>query len=65
MRCMHATQIFGIKPCEMYKDMATEEFVEKHMATIKAPFHVQEIYRKNLVVLVIMVKHLNNICVQQ
>ena len=36
--------------------MATDEFAERYMATIKAPFHLKETYIKNLVVLVMIVK---------
>ena len=43
------TQIFGMRTW-LQRSLL-------YMATIKAPFHVQEMYLKNMVVLVIMVKH--------
>ena len=45
-------QVLGIKPCEVFRNMSTEDFFEKYMTTMKATMQVKATYVKNLTVLV-------------
>ena len=45
-------QLLGNKPCDNFPTMATSEFADKFMASIKAPDECRRVYIKNLALLV-------------
>lgn len=47
-------QLFGIKPCEVYCQLTTEEFADRFMATIRAPDELRQTYIQHLTLLVII-----------
>ena len=45
-------QLFGIKPCEPFLTMTTDEFAERFGETLKSSTESIEVYKKNVSVMV-------------